>query len=125
MGGTIGVYSAGPMQGSEFWFTLPITARKPVSEAQDPSVEHAAEAANQSARVAYEPSTDFILATREPEVRCKLLCSAVTAQVPAFISVTAQHEFEGQRVLLIEPDRDVLHVLELYLTRRGGPCHGT
>ena len=116
MGGTIGVYSQGEGYGTQFWFTLPIQqpARRNPSHLDD-----ALHTGQHMSRVAYEPSSEFILSTKVPEVivlDCHT-CVHDLRQVPDFVRVTARHEMGGEHVLIIEKQSGVLRVLALYLSR--------
>ena len=112
MGGTIGVYSAGQGFGSEFWFTLPVAYHEPrktisprTKERKADHEDHASPVQN-IARVAYDPSSDFVF-------------SRPAAPVAQSVVDNVKTSLKDDRVMIAVPNDGVRRVLTGYLTRWG------
>eukprot|EP00049_Salpingoeca_infusionum_P005592 m.94075 g.94075 ORF g.94075 m.94075 type:complete len:972 (-) comp13015_c1_seq3:170-3085(-) len=108
MGGTIGVWSEGEDAGSEFWFTVPCEYQEPGLAENDLTMSidsnYEVESGTQLARVAYEPSRDFIQSSINP-----LLPDDVAEERVRFLV--------DQYVLVIVSKPGVKRVLDTYLRR--------
>eukprot|EP00045_Choanoeca_perplexa_P018154 m.280221 g.280221 ORF g.280221 m.280221 type:complete len:1327 (-) comp17732_c0_seq2:508-4488(-) len=108
MGGTIGVWSAGPGQGSEFWFTLPVKyhdPKKALNQRLAPEEDYfESELQPNVARVAYEPSTDFIQ-------------ERVEQDMDHAVRQSLEDSLEDTIVIVMSSRPGLLKVLQSYLTR--------
>ncbi len=109
MGGVIGVHSKGPMLGSEFWFTLPVRfvpfEQRDGGKRQAGVVDSDAHLMN-AARVAYEPSEDYVL-------------GVVASPMPARVRRHALGRMREERALVVIASQGLREVVCAYLQRWG------